>query len=123
MSHPSATPDIVSVNLASRLARRPKRNALTTERIAGPARLAKDVDWSSAHEARPNILFGRTPGGNRISLRVDGAVIVPVNEPLPRRSRGMFIVSTVAATAAFDRRISVLLPNERWRILGQWRQG
>lgn len=39
-------------------------------RIVG---VARDVRWSSVHEPQESIFFGRTQGGNRISLRVSTA--------------------------------------------------
>jgi putative ABC transport system permease protein len=35
--------------------------------------VVRDFDWSSAHEERPNVFFGRSPGGEHVSLRVGTA--------------------------------------------------
>jgi putative ABC transport system permease protein len=35
--------------------------------------VVRDFNWSSAHEERPNVFFGRSPGGERVSLRVGTA--------------------------------------------------
>ncbi|HYE58355.1 MAG TPA: ABC transporter permease, partial [Rhodothermales bacterium] len=59
----------------------------TSARIVG---VFKDVSWSSAHEARPNILFGRTTSGSQISLRVAAADLPGTLAAIERRFIGLF---------------------------------
>ncbi|HYE57729.1 MAG TPA: FtsX-like permease family protein, partial [Rhodothermales bacterium] len=59
----------------------------TSARIVG---VFKDVRWTSAHEARPNILFGRTTAGQQISLRVDAADLPGTLAAIERTYTGLF---------------------------------